>query len=263
MAGQMDGLVAWITGGGTGIGRALALEFAARGARVAVSGRRADRLDESVALIQAAGGEAQALVCDVTVEAQVEATVAAVVGHFGQLDIAVANAGYGVVGAFERISADQWRQQLDVNVIGVALSLRHALPELRHRGGRAAVVSSVLGKISLPKNAPYAASKHALVGMCNALHVELAGSGVSITDLLPGYVESEIARVDNNGVFQADRTDRRSRRNMWRAEDAAREMADAIWRRKREHVIGGQGRLAAFAGQHVPAIAYWAMRRRR
>jgi NAD(P)-dependent dehydrogenase (short-subunit alcohol dehydrogenase family) len=260
---QMEGLVAWITGGGSGLGRALALEMARRGAIVAVSGRRLERLEETVTLVRELGGDGLIAPCDVTDEAGVEAALRSVVEARGRLDLAVAGAGYGAVGAFERLEAAVWRRQFEVNVVGVVITLRAALPELRKTRGRAAVISSVAGKIALAGSAPYSASKYALVGLCNALYQELAGTGVSLTNLLPGYVESEIAQVDSHGVHHPDWQDRRARRFMWPAERAARVMVDAIWARRREHTFTAYGRAGAFAGQFLPGLVYPLLARQR
>ncbi len=190
--GRFEGSAAWITGGGSGIGKALALELARQGADVAVSGRRVDRLEGVVAEIEALGRRGLAVPCDVTDEASVEAAVAQVVDGFGKLDVAVANAGYGVTGRFEKLTAADWRRQLDVNVVGAAITLRTALPHLRETGGRAAIVESVAGMLFLPAQAPYVASKAAARGMGLCLSAELHRSGVSSTTIHPRLVASEI-----------------------------------------------------------------------
>ena len=259
MSGFKDHVV-WITGGGSGIGEALALEFAHRGARIAVSGRRLDRLQQVAATIESNGGQCLAVPCDVCDDGQVQAAVAAVVERFGQLDVAIANAGYGVAGPFEEVDAEMWRRQLDVNVTGAAMTIRHALPHLEQVAGRAVVISSILGKFSIAGSAPYCASKFALVGMCNALHLELAKSDVSVTNVLPGLVVSEISKVDNHGQFREDWRDRRPALFMWTSQRAAKVIAKAIWRRKREFIFTGHGQLITCLAQYMPGLMYWLMR---
>jgi NAD(P)-dependent dehydrogenase (short-subunit alcohol dehydrogenase family) len=261
MGGRFQGLVAWVTGGGSGLGRALALELAGQGARVAVSGRRGDRIREVEAELNRRGQEGMAIPCDVTDEEQVKAAVEAVVARWGRLDIAVANAGYGVVAPFLKVGVETWRRQLEVNVVGVVATLRQAMPELKKTRGRAVVVSSVMGKLALGSSAPYSASKHALVGLCDALYQELQGTGVTITNILPGLVATEIAQVDNHGVFHAQRRDERPKALMWPADRAARVMARAIHRRPRQFVFTGHGRLGVFLVQHVPGLVYALLRR--
>ena len=158
----MSNEVVWITGGGSGIGRGIALEYAKRGAAVAVSGRRVDRLEAVAAEIDAAGGRGLAVPCDVTDERQVEAAVAAVVEAFGRLDVALANAGFGVGGRMETLTGDDWRRQMAVNVVGVGITVSAALPELRRSGGRLGLVGSVAGFLAAPGSGAYSASKFAV-----------------------------------------------------------------------------------------------------
>ncbi len=259
MAKNIDELVVWITGGGSGIGKAMAFEFATRNCKVVVSGRREERLQEVVEQLGKMGSEASAVVCDVTKDKSVRTAIEYVVGKYGRLDIVVANAGFGVGGMFEKISSEQWRAQMDTNVVGVAVTLREALPELRKNGGRAAVVSSVMGKFALAGSAPYCASKHALMGLCNCLRQELAGTGVSLTNLLPGLVESEIYQIDNDGVYHSDWKDRRPTKLKWPADKAAKVMVDAVANRTTECTFTGHGKILGFFGQHLPKTLYWAM----
>ncbi|MBT6178609.1 MAG: SDR family NAD(P)-dependent oxidoreductase [Deltaproteobacteria bacterium] len=253
--------VVWITGGGSGIGKALAKEFLDRGAKVAISGRRLEKLQETAAELSSDSQSVLSVVCDVTDSEAVKKSVAEVVGHFGKLDIVVANAGFGVAGKFEKISPEQWKGQFDTNVLGVVHTLQAALPEIEKTNGRLAVVSSVMGKIAMSKSSPYVSSKFALVGLCRSLQLELHGSGVTLTNLLPGLVSSEINQVDNNGVFHPDREDRRPSKLMWRADKAAKVMATAIMRRKREYTFTGHGVFLASLGQHTPGLLHWAMTR--
>lgn len=254
MGSTFEGACAWITGGGSGLGRGMALELCSRGAKVAVSGRRADRLDEVVAQIEAAGGEALAVPCDCTEEAQIADAVARVVDTWGKLDVAIANAGFAVGGPVERLSADDWRRQLDVNVVGAALTARHAIPALRATRGRLALVGSVSALAYAPGNSAYQASKAAVLALGRTLSMELAPDGISCTTLQPGFVRSEIAQVDNQGRWDPERADRRPARLMWETEPAARKMIDAIARRKVEYTFTGHGRLAAFVGRHMPWV---------
>jgi NAD(P)-dependent dehydrogenase (short-subunit alcohol dehydrogenase family) len=263
MARRFENQVVWITGGGSGIGRALAFAFADEGAAVAISGRREERLLEVLRELEARGCKALAVRCDVTDEASVAGAVQKIVGALGGLDVAVANAGFSVAGRIEKLSAADWRRQLDVNVIGVAMTARYAIPHLRERNGRLVLIGSVASMMPTPGVGAYAASKHAVRAIGQTLAIELHGSGVTCTTIHPGYVESEIAQVDNQGRFDASRKDSRPKNLMWPADRAARVMLDAIAKRKREHVFTGHGKVGAFAGRHMPGLVHFGLTRAR
>lgn len=262
MARRFEDQVAWVTGGGSGIGRALALELAGRSAAVAISGRRVDRLEEVVAEIESAGGRAQAVPCDVTDEDDVQRAVAAILEGFGKLDVVVANAGYAASGAVEGTDLEVWRRQFDVNLFGVVATAKHALPELRRTRGRFAVVGSVSAFLPMAKQGPYAASKAAVQALGATISAELAGSGASCTTIHPGFVASEIVQVDDLGRYVGGRKDRRPGRLIWKSEDAARVMVNAIAARRRELVFTIHGRAAAALGRHVPGLTHWLVTRK-
>ncbi len=261
MAKIFPGKVVWITGGGSGIGRACAIEFAKRGADVAVSGRRLDRLEETCAAVRDHGVRALAAPCDVRDEARLEEVVGEVVGAFGRLDLAMANAGFSAGGRIEDLTAEDWRRQFDINVVAAAMTARFSLPELRKQKGRIMLVGSVAGFVPGPHFGAYHASKHAVRALGATLSAELFGSGGSCTTVHPGFVESEIARVDNAGQFDDARRDKRPASLMWTAERAARVMVRAAEKRKRELVFTGHGKIAAFLGMHFPSLTYRFMTR--
>jgi NADP-dependent 3-hydroxy acid dehydrogenase YdfG len=253
--------VAWITGAGSGIGRALALELAGRGYRLALSGRRAERLREVATTIESGGAEALVLPCDVREQQQQEHAVEALLRRWGRLDIAIANAGFSIGGRLETLTADDWFRQLDTNVVGAALTARASLPALRERRGRLALVGSASAFFAAPGHAPYHASKYALRAIGRTLATELAGSGVSCTTVHPGFVESDIQKTDQHGVYDPRLPDTRPRYLMWPNERAARAIVDAIAARRRELVFTGHGRLIAFIGSHWPSLAHFVMTR--
>ena len=253
---QYRGKVVWITGASAGMGRALALEYAKRGADVAVSARRVDRLAEVVNEIDALGRRGLAVACDVTKDEEVARAVDAVLAKFGRLDVAIANAGFGVVGKVEQLSDGDLRRQFDTNVFGAMSTARHALPALRRTKGRLALVSSVAGLLASPKTGAYTASKFALRAFGLTLAQELYGAGVSCTLLNPGFVATEIGQVDNDGRWDGSRPDKRPLKLMWTAEAAARVMVNAVHRRKVEYTFTAHGKFGAWLGQHMPGLVH-------
>jgi NAD(P)-dependent dehydrogenase (short-subunit alcohol dehydrogenase family) len=191
----------------------------------------------------------------------VRAAAEQVARELGRLDVAVANAGAGVMGRFERLTDAQWRRLFGVNVFGAVSTARHALPHLRQSSVRLAFVASVSAFLCAPGGSAYSASKFALRAIGLTLAQELHGSGVSCTTLHPGFVESEIAQVDNDGRFDPSRKDRRPSQLMWPADRAARVMVRAIHRRRREYVFTGHGKIGVFLGEHFPGLTHFLVTR--
>ena len=253
--------VVWITGASSGIGRALALEFAAEGASIALSARREERLDELVDEIESAGGHALAVPCDVTDEASVASAVDRVVGELERLDVAVANAGFSVDGRVAELSDEDWRRQYDTNVFGLLSTIRHAMPHLREAGGRMVLIASVAAFLPFPKAGAYSSSKAAVGAIGETLSAELAGAPVTCTTIHPGFVSSELPQIDRQGRHRPEWEDRRPAQLMWATEDAARVMVRAIHRRKREFVFTGHGRFGVWAARHLHGLTYLAISR--
>lgn len=258
---RFDGHTALVTGAGSGIGAACAVELARRGADVALLGRRADRLQLVADQIHAQGRRALCLPCDVTDHAALGAAVHAAVAQMGGLHLALANAGASVNGRIEDTSIELWRRQLDLNVLGLISTAQHCLPHLRRTHGRLGLVGSVMAFLSIAGSGPYAASKAAVRSIGSTLRLELAGSGVSCTTLHPGFVASEIAQVDNDGVLHPERPDRRPAALMWPTERAASVMIDALHARHTDFVFTGHGRAAAALARHAPGLVELLLRR--
>jgi len=252
--GRFDGKVVWITGASSGIGAACAEEFASEGALVVCSARRLDKLQDVVGRIEAAGGRAEAVAVDVTDEGACADAVQHIVDAHGGLDVVLANAGFGVAGPVARIGDADVRRQFDVNVFGVLNTVRTAVPALVERKGRLALVGSVAAFAVPPKNGVYAASKAAVHALGQALDLELGRKGVSVTTIHPGFVVSEIARVDNEGHHDPSRTDPRPSALMWPTDKAARVMLRAIHARKHTFVFTGHGRFAHWLSRLFPGV---------
>lgn len=246
--------VVWITGASSGIGKALALEWARLGYKVVLSARRRDKLEEVAAEIVKWGGEALVIPCDIMDESAIEIAVEQLILAWGRMDVVMANAGFGVFGSLENLTAKDWSRQLQGNVTGLALTLKYALPHLKKTGGRIGLVGSVGAFLPNPNLSAYGASKAAVHSIGLSLQVELMGTGVSCTTLHPGFVASEIARMDNDGVWHPERTDPRPANLIWPAEKAAKVMVRAVIRRKRNYVFTAHGRFFVGLQRWLPGV---------
>jgi short-subunit dehydrogenase len=189
---ELTGRVAAITGASSGIGLAIAQALAREGVSVTLGARRADRLDEAVAAIRAAGGRAGRVVMDVTVEAGVQQLVDHAQAAFGPLDIMICNAGFGFYGTVEQTPPATMQRMMDVNFMGTFLATRAALPIFRARGqGHLVLVSSIVGQRGIGGMSGYSATKAAQKGFAEALRTEFAGTGVRVSIVYPVSTETE------------------------------------------------------------------------
>lgn len=189
----LAGQHAVVTGGGAGIGKAVALTLARLGAAVTVMGRRADPLKAVVADIEALSGRAQALVCDITDEASVDAAFAAAADGLGPVSILVNNAGAARSAPFGKTDTALWNDMVAVNLTGTFLCSRAALAGMITAGfGRIVSVASTAGLTGYPYVAAYCAAKHGVVGMTRALALETARRGVTVNAVCPGFVETDL-----------------------------------------------------------------------
>jgi len=184
-------LNAVVTGASSGIGKLLALRFAREGARVALVARRATELEDVAAQIRSAGGEALVLPCDVADRAQVFATAATARERLGSIDILVNNAGYGHHRPFLDWDLDDMERLMQVNFLGTLYWTKAVLPQMvERRRGWLVFMASVAGKIGVPDESVYAASKFATVGLAEALSIEIEDAGVHVLTICPGTIRT-------------------------------------------------------------------------
>lgn len=190
---DLRGKSAVVTGGGRGLGAAIASGLALAGASVALTARADDQLAQTVAAIRAAGGRAEGFRCDVTAAADLDRLSHDVERTFGVPDIVVANAGVaGPTAAIDDISWDEWRACLGVNVDGVFLTFRAFVPAMRaRRSGSLIAIGSVTGKRPLAGRTPYAASKMAVIGLVRTLATDLGPDNVRVNTVCPGAVTGD------------------------------------------------------------------------
>src|SRR6266571_21865 len=197
---RLSGKVALISGGGTGIGRAIALAFAREGASVALAGRRLEKLRAVTGEVKKLGGKASAVECDVTRGKDVERAVRETVKQFGRLNVLVNNAGALHVSTVESITEEEWDRVMTVNVKGPFLMSCAALKEFRKCGGGAIVnIGSVLGLVAMKDRAAYCASKGGVTLLTKAMALDHGHENIRVNCICPSIVETELVK----GLFDA------------------------------------------------------------
>lgn len=200
----MSNKIALITGGATGIGKAVAMQLAARGTTVIMSGRRAETGAAAVAEVQAVaqnGAQVRFVQNDVTDEAQVKAMVEGIVAEFGRLDMAVNNAGLSnETGTLVQSSSDNYRAMVDTNVMGVYFSMRHELTQMLKQGRGAIVnLASIAGLNGIAWAGPYGSTKHAVVGLTKSSALDHATQGIRVNAVAPGAIKTDIIAAQLGG----------------------------------------------------------------
>ena len=247
--------VVLVTGASSGIGRELAWQLGHAGAKLVLAARRKELL-ENLAQRIAAAGKAKPLVigCDVTQEGDLQRAARETVRQWGKLDVAIANAGFGVVGPLKKLAMEDYRRQFETNVFGVLQTIYATLPEIEKNKGNLAIVGSVSGWTASPGASPYAMSKFAVRALANSITPELRLSGVKVTLISPGFVASDIRRVDNQGKLHQEAKDPIAAWLVVPTEKATRQILRAISQGKREAVITGHGKVLVFLERFMPWV---------
>jgi short-subunit dehydrogenase len=244
-----------ITGASSGIGEELAWQLAQSGAKLTLCARRHDRLESLAQKIAALGPATPRPViceCDVTRDGDLDRAVTEAKREWGRLDVAIANAGFGIAAPMKKLRLEDYRRQFETNVFGVLRTIYASLPELENSRGNLAIIGSVAGWVSTPSASPYSMSKFAVRALADAITPELRVSGVTVTLLSPGFVTSEIRHIDNRGVVHPHSKDPVPAWLVVSTPKAAAEILRAIAKGKRERIVTGHGKILVAAQRFAP-----------
>lgn len=196
---RFENKIALVTGAGGDIGRAIALRLAAEGAHVVVANLSQANADETVSQIRAAGGQAVCVLGDVSQPADAERMVAAAVSEFGGLDVLVNNAGISPMGSVTETSFELWERTLRIDLTGVFLGCKYAIPAIIARGGGSIVnVAGTLGLYAMPNKSAYCAAKAGVVNLTRQMAIDYSPHGIRVNVICPGYIETRL----NSGIAE-------------------------------------------------------------
>ncbi|MEI9919361.1 MAG: SDR family oxidoreductase [Bacteroidota bacterium] len=241
-----------VTGGSSGIGKAIAQRFGREGAKLVITGRREDRLNDAVADLKKHNITAISVVADASVETDCANVVDIAVREYGQIDILINNAGVTQRSLFEDLQLEVFKKIMDVNFYGLVNTTRYALPYILRSKGSIVGIASVNGRRATPARSAYSASKFAMIGFLESLRSEMLDRGVHVLTVCPGFTASNIRRsalMANGKVFAGPQRDESF---MMSAEEVADEVYTAVVRRKRDILLTWQGKLAVWLNIFFP-----------
>jgi short-subunit dehydrogenase len=249
-----DNVVA-ITGASKGIGAELARQLAGKGAKLVLAARNAKELEAVAQECRKLGAAVVTVKADVAEERDCQAIIAGAVLAYGRLDTLVNNAGMSMWARFEDIrDVSVLERIMRVNYMGAVYCTRHALPYLRESRGRIVGISSLAGRTGVPTRTGYAASKHAMTGFFDSLRIELAGSGVTVTMVYPGFVSTGIRENATGPDGRPIMVSPVREGEVMTVEDCARRIVRAIERREREVVMTARGRMGLWLKLFAPGL---------
>ena len=251
-----------VTGASSGIGREVALQLAAQGAKLSLAARDGERLEQVAVECRRRGGQALVVKTDVSIEAECRNLIERTVAEYSRLDTLINNAGISMWARFDQLQdLSILEQVMRVNYLGAAYCTYYALTYLKQSEGRLVAVSSLAGKNGVPTRSGYTASKHAMAGFFDSLRIELAENEVSVTVIYPGFVTSEIRErafgtdgkpLKNSPVRESE---------VMTPQDCARLIINAMAKRRREEVMTVRGKLGLWLKLIAPGLVDRAAKR--
>lgn len=251
----MENKVIIITGGSSGIGRAMAFEFGLKGSKILITGRNKSELDKTVDDLTRQGISVIGFQADVSLESDNRRMAEAAVNTYGRIDVLINNAGISMRALFEEVDLEVVKKVMDINFYGVLYATKYCLPEIKKNKGSIVGISSIAGYRGLPGRAGYSASKFALNGFLEVLRTELLKTGVHVLTASPGFTASNIRKrsLTKDGSSQGESP--RNEEKMMSAEECARHIYNAVKNRRRTLILTTQGKLAVFLNKWLPGLA--------
>jgi short-subunit dehydrogenase len=252
----MNDKVVVITGASSGIGRALALEYAKRGSSLSLAARRINLLNE----LKNELPEANILIVqtDVTIESDCKNLIDSTINHFGGIDILINNAGLSMRALFDEIELKSFKQLMDVNFYGTVYCTKYALPHLIKSKGSLVGIISVAGHVALPARSAYSASKFAVRGFLDTIRVENRYNGLHVLVAAPGFTTSEVRKSALTALGTPQGDTPRVEEKMMSAEQCAYLVANSIEKRHRSLVLTFLfGKMSVFLGKFFPSMVDW------
>jgi dehydrogenase/reductase SDR family protein 7B len=251
----MKDKVVIVTGGSSGIGKALAGEFARHGSKVLITGRNEADLNTTVAELRTKGYAVEGFVADVSREEDNDRMAREAIRLYGTIDVLINNAGISMRSLFEEVDLGVVKKVMDINFYGVLYATKYCLPEIVKNKGSIVGISSIAGFRGLPGRTGYSASKFALNGFLEVLRTEYLKQGVHVLTACPGFTSSNIRKraLTKDGRVQGESP--RNEQKMMSAEECAHHIYRATVRRKRTLILTTQGKLAVFINKWWPSLA--------
>eukprot|EP01029_Cantina_marsupialis_P014614 TRINITY_DN3204_c0_g5_i1.p1 TRINITY_DN3204_c0_g5~~TRINITY_DN3204_c0_g5_i1.p1 ORF type:complete len:270 (-),score=46.90 TRINITY_DN3204_c0_g5_i1:46-855(-) len=233
----MNGKIVVVTGASSGIGKALAFEFASRGAKLVLAARNVEKLKEVEDEITKLGNEVISVKTDVSIEEDCKNLIEQTVTQFGGVDVLINNAGISMRALFADLELSVLKQLMDVNFWGTVYCTKYAMPHITKAKGSVVGVISIAGYIGLPARTGYSASKYAIRGFLDTLRVENLKTGVHVLVAAPGFTASNVRNVALTADGSSQGETPRDESKMMSAEECARLIANAVVKRKRELIM--------------------------